>query len=104
MAVNGLDAYRDAVRRGVELARYAAARIREHPHAELVIEPQLSVILFRRIGWQPSDYAAWGERLLEQQQAFVTPSGWRGETVGRLVFLHPGTTTAMIDDLIATLD
>ena len=104
MAVNGLDAYRDAVRRGVELAQYAAERIREHPYAELVVEPQLSVILFRRIGWQPSDYAAWGERLLEQQQAFVTPSGWRGETVGRLVFLHPGTTTAMIDDLIATLD
>jgi aromatic-L-amino-acid/L-tryptophan decarboxylase len=104
MAVNGLDAYRDAVRRGVELAEYAAELLRENPNTELVVEPQLSVILFRRKGWAAADYIAWGDRLLQEQQAFVTPSAWQGETVGRLVFLHPGTTNDMVRALIATLD
>jgi aromatic-L-amino-acid/L-tryptophan decarboxylase len=103
MAVNGLDAYRDAVWRGIELARYAADLLREHPLTELVLEPELSVVLFRRKGWQAEDYAAWGERLLQDQQAFVTPSAWRAETVGRLVFMHPSTTFEMVDALIATL-
>jgi aromatic-L-amino-acid/L-tryptophan decarboxylase len=104
MAVHGLDAYRDAVRRGIELAAFAADLIRAHPQAELVVDPQLSVVLFRRIGWTAADYAAWGERLLREQKAFVTPSAWKGETVGRLVFLHPGTTEDMVTELIASLD
>ena len=104
MAVHGLDAYRDAVRRGIELATLAADLIRADPNTELIVEPQLSVVLFRRKGWTAQDYAAWGERLLVEQQAFVTPSAWQGETVGRLVFLHPGTTDAMVTELIASLD
>jgi len=104
MAVHGLDAYRDAVRRGIELATLAADLIRADPNTELIVEPQLSVVLFRRKGWTAQDYAAWGERLLLEQQAFVTPSAWQGETVGRLVFLHPGTTDAMVTELIASLD
>jgi aromatic-L-amino-acid decarboxylase len=103
MAVHGLDAYRDAVRRGIELARYAADRITADPSLELVVEPQLSVVLFRRAGWTHEDYAAWCDRLLQDQTAFVTPSAWRGEPVGRLVFLHPGTTEAMVDEVIDSL-
>jgi aromatic-L-amino-acid decarboxylase len=33
----------------------------------------------------------------------VTSSGWQGETVGRLVFLHPSTTTEMVDEVLATM-
>jgi hypothetical protein len=51
-----------------------------------------------------ADYESWGHRLLRDQTAFVTHSAWRGETVGRLVFLHPGTTTEMVDDVLATLN
>jgi hypothetical protein len=50
-----------------------------------------------------ADYEAWGRRLLHDQTAFVTHSSWRGEPVGRLVFLHPATTTAMVDEILATL-
>ncbi len=103
LAVNGLDAYRDAVRHSLAMAQYAADRIRHDPELHLVREPDLSIVLFRRSGWVHGDYEAWGRRLLEQQVAFVTHSAWRGETVGRLVFLHPGTTTAMVDDVLASL-
>ena len=104
LAVNGIGAYRDAVEHSLEMARYAAERLRLRPDCELVREPDLSVLLFRRRGWTVEDYAAWSSRLLESQRAFVTSSSWRGEVVGRLVFLHPGTTTEMVDDVLAELD
>ena len=104
LAVNGLDAYRDAVVAGNEMARYAADQIKAHPELELIREPDLSVVLLRRNGWTSEDYDKWSTDLLERQVAFVTSSTWQGETVGRLVFLHPGTTTAMVDDVLAALN
>lgn len=103
LAVNGVGAYRDAVRQGIALAQYCSTRIEERPDLELVREPDLSVVLFRRQGWGHGDYEAWGRRLLQEQRAFVTHSAWQGETVGRLVFLHPGTTTAMVDEILDSL-
>ena len=50
MAVNGLDAYRDAVEAGLAIAQRAAERIAASPHVELVREPGLSIVLFRRPG------------------------------------------------------
>ena len=104
LAVNGLDAYRDALVAGNEMARYLADQIKAHPDLELVREPDLSVLLFRRNGWTNGNYDQWSTDLLERQVAFVTSSTWQGETVGRLVFLHPGTTTAMVDDVLAALN
>ncbi|MHB8795906.1 MAG: pyridoxal phosphate-dependent decarboxylase family protein [Candidatus Nanopelagicales bacterium] len=104
MAVHGLGAYREAVQHSLEMARYAAAKLADRPDCELVREPDLSVILFRRSGWGPAEYGAWSARLLREQRAFVTSSSWRGEVVGRLVFLHPATTTDMVDEVIAALD
>jgi len=104
LAVNGLDAYRDAVVTGNEMARYAADQIKARPDLELIREPDLSVVLFRRSGWTAVNYDKWSTDLLGDQVAFVTSSTWRGETVGRLVFLHPGTTTAMVDEVLAALD
>lgn len=104
LAVNGLDAYRDAVVAGNTMARYAADQIKARSELELIREPDLSVVLFRRAGWSAQNYDKWSADLLTQQVAFVTSSTWRGETVGRLVFLHPATTTAMVDEVLAALD
>ena len=103
MAVNGLDAYRDAVMAGNDMARYAADSITKADNLELLLDPDLSVVLFRRQSWTATDYDNWAEDLLQRQIAFVTSTQWQGETVGRLVFLHPGTTTAMVDQVLATL-
>lgn len=104
LAVNGIGAYRDAVEHSLELARYAAARIAARADCELVREPDLSVVLFRRRGWGHDEYEAWSHRLLAEQRALVASSRWRGEVVGRLVFLHPATTTEMVDEVLAELD
>ena len=60
--------------------------------------------LFRRQGWTAKNYDKWSTDLLDQQVAFVTSTSWRGETVGRLVFLHPGTTSTMVDEVLAELN
>jgi aromatic-L-amino-acid/L-tryptophan decarboxylase len=103
MAVNGLDAYRDAVEAGLAIARASAELITATPQTELVREPELSVVLFRRPGWNRLDYDAWSARLLSDQTGFVTPTTWEGETVARFAFLHPGTTLEMVAEILATM-
>ena len=46
---------------------------------------------------------AWAARLLEAGVAFVAPTTWRGEAVGRLVFMHPLTPLSLIDEIVASL-
>jgi aromatic-L-amino-acid/L-tryptophan decarboxylase len=103
LAVNGLDAYRDAIEAGLAIAELAAERIRRAPHVELVRQPGLSIVLFRRPGWSKADYDAWSARLLHDQVGFVTPTSWEGETVARFAFLHPDTTVDMVDEILASL-
>jgi glutamate/tyrosine decarboxylase-like PLP-dependent enzyme len=102
LAVNGSDAYRDAIERVLAIAHGTAEKIRASPHLQLVREPELSVVLFTRDGWASADYDAWSARLLEEQIAFVAPTRWQGEAVARLAFLHPDTTPAIVDEILET--
>jgi len=103
LAVHGTDAYSAAVEASLAMAREAAARIAAAENLELVRDPVLSVVLFRRRGWQPADYHRWSQQLLADQVAFVTPTGWEGETVARFAFLHPDTTVEIVDEILATM-
>jgi aromatic-L-amino-acid decarboxylase len=103
LVVNGTDAYRDAVEQALTLARETARRIEAAPHLELLREPDLSVVLFRRIGWDAERYDAWSQQLLDDQIAFITPTSWLGETVARLAFLNPQTTMEIVDEVLATM-
>ena len=102
LVTNGIDAYSAAVDAALSTARVAAKLIAEAPHLELLREPELSVVLFRRIGWDEDDYSRWSAQLLDDQVAFITPTKWEGEMVGRLIFLHPGTTEEIVREVLAT--
>jgi L-2,4-diaminobutyrate decarboxylase len=101
LAVNGGDAYTAAVEACLDLAIGSARLIDAASHTELVMEPELSVVLFRRVGWSRDDLQRWSDRALESGFAFVTPTTWRGEAVLRLCFVNPRTT---LDDVAAILD
>jgi glutamate/tyrosine decarboxylase-like PLP-dependent enzyme len=104
LAVHGVAAHRRAVERGLTLARETAERLRAvGPPVELVLPPTLSVVLFRRHGWTDDDWQRWSRQLLDDGVAFVTPTRWKGETVGRLVFLHPDTDLAVVDEVLSRL-
>ena len=103
LAVHGTNAYRDAVEAALTLARQTAELIKRNPQLELIREPELSSVIFRRKGWNAEDYQAWSDRLLAGQIAFVTPTGWEGETVARFAFLHPHTTMGIVEEILATM-
>ena len=101
LVVNGTQAYTDAIEYTIAMTHEVADDIRAADHLELLREPSLGVVLFRRIGWTAADYDAWSTRMLASQTGFVTSSSWEGEVVGRLAFLHPGTTLEMVRAVMA---
>ncbi len=92
LAAHGTDAYTEAIESTLDTAAQGAEIVRSAPHLELVLEPELSVVLFRRIGWQPADYEAWSWAVLQEGTAMVVPTTWRGETVLRFCVVNPRTT------------
>ncbi len=100
LCVHGVRAYTEAIEAAITLARRAAAEIKSRGYLELIREPELSVVLFRRTGWLPADYAAWADKLLDDQVAFLPPTAWEGETVARLAFLHPQTPMELVSQIL----
>jgi len=103
LATYGTDAYRDAVEVVLALTRETAAAIAADPTFELIMEPELSVVLFRRLGWSAEDYDACWRRLLDEQIAFVQPTSWEGEKVMRLCFISPRTTMDHVRAVLAAM-
>jgi aromatic-L-amino-acid/L-tryptophan decarboxylase len=101
LAVYGVDAYRQAIEAAVALAQETAVVIKSAPHLELIREPDLGVVLFRRIGWKAEDYDTWAAKLHDEGVAFIPPSKWDGETVGRFAFLHPDTSMDLVREVLA---
>lgn len=101
LATYGTDAYAAAIRSTVELAHAAAEQIRASEHLHLVCDPNLSIVVFERIGWDAAQYQAWTERMMADGTAFVVPSRHDGRPVFRFCFVNPRTTT---DDITLILD
>ena len=85
------------------ITRQTAEAIHADPNLELLMEPDLSVLLFRRIGWGPGEYDAYWRRLLDEQIAFVQPTSWQGEKVMRLCFINPRTTMEHVRPVLDAL-
>ena len=96
-------AYRDAIDATLAIACDAARRIEAAPHLELVLDPELTVVVFRRLGWDAEQNQAWSDTMLRDQRAFVLPTTHHGESVLRMVFLHPECPPSVTDDVIASL-
>jgi glutamate/tyrosine decarboxylase-like PLP-dependent enzyme len=101
LATHGTARYRDAVEQSLTVTREAAVRIVAAPHLDLLMEPELSVLLFRRVGWQPQQYQQWSDAFLAAGTGFVVPTSWAGETVLRICVVNPRTT---IDDIQVVID
>ena len=104
LAVNGTDAYADAVAHGMRLARDTAALIEAAPELELLLEPELSTVLFRR-RWlgarrlSPPVGRAAGVRTRRS----TVPTTWAREFALRLCFVSPRTTLDDVRAVLATL-
>jgi glutamate/tyrosine decarboxylase-like PLP-dependent enzyme len=100
LAVHGVRAYTEAIEAAISLARRAADEIGARDYLELIREPGLGVVLFRRRGWAAAQYTDWADRLLHDQVAFIPPTAWEGETVARFAFLHPHTSMDLVREIL----
>ncbi|MGI9161593.1 MAG: pyridoxal phosphate-dependent decarboxylase family protein [Mycobacterium sp.] len=100
LAVHGVHAYRHAVQHVLDLTQEVAALVEAAPHVELIREPGLSIVLWRRPGWGKDDYLRLQDELLAAQVAFATPTVWEGEVIGRFALLHPSTTIEMVQAVL----
>jgi glutamate/tyrosine decarboxylase-like PLP-dependent enzyme len=104
LAMHGTNVYKNAIERGITLANIAAEKIKENPLLELVREPGLSCVLFRRKGWKTEDYNRWTFKNLDEGFALVTSTSRKNETVCRFCFINPDTTEKDIDDILKTME
>ena len=103
LLVHGTDAMAAAVRASITSTAYAAAQLEAIDDVEVLLQPELTVVLFRKAGWNHTRWQRWSADLMAGGVAFVAPTTWKGETVGRLVFLHPLTTNEIVDEVLDTL-
>ncbi len=104
LAMHGTNKYKEAIERGIELAKIAADKVKKNEHLELVRPASLSVVLFKRKGWSAEDYRDWTYKNHREGFALVTPSIWKEESVIRFCFINPDTTEDDIDKILETLN
>ncbi|MCP5034616.1 MAG: aminotransferase class V-fold PLP-dependent enzyme [Actinomycetia bacterium] len=103
LATHGTDAYARAIQVTLDLAVEAGRLIDAADHLRLVWDPQLSIVVFERTGWEANDYRCWTEKMMESGTAFVVPSRHDGKPVFRFCFVNPRTTVDEIELIIDAL-
>ena len=103
LATHGTDRYAAAIERTLDTSRKVADAIRSSPHLDLVCEQQLSVLLFRRLGWDADSYREWSQRMAREGVILCLPTTWHGETVLRLAFVNPATHAQRVTEVLRTL-
>ncbi|MFN8080523.1 MAG: pyridoxal-dependent decarboxylase [Kineosporiaceae bacterium] len=101
LAVHGTDRYVAAVERTLATAREVAEGIRRAPHLRLIRDPDLTVLLFERDGWDADRYHAWSREQALAGTILCLPTGYQGRTVARLAFVNPATRA---EDVLAVLE
>ena len=101
LATNGTRRYQEGIQASIDLSRSTVTEIEQRDYLEMVMEPELSVVLFRRLGWDAHLYDRWSTQALHDGVGFVLPTEHRGEKVLRFCFVNPLTT---LDDVRAILD
>jgi glutamate/tyrosine decarboxylase-like PLP-dependent enzyme len=106
LATYGTRAYTEAVDSALLTTRALADDIAARPGFTLLLEPELSVLLFTVDGWSKEQYLAWSREKARDGVALVVPTSWKGGSCLRLCIIDPRTrldaVTALLDDLAET--
>jgi glutamate/tyrosine decarboxylase-like PLP-dependent enzyme len=105
LATYGTQAYTDAVDSALRTAHAFAAEVERRSGFQLLLPPELSVVLFTCDGWTVEQYTAWSKQRAAAGEYLVVPTSWRGEPCLRICVVHPRTdpqqVIAILDDLAA---
>lgn len=99
----GTQAYAEAIDASLHATRALADEIKRRKGFRLLVEPELSVVLFTREGWTREMYLAWSRQRARDGRWLVVPTSWQGEACLRICLVNPRTTvaelTAILEDL-----
>lgn len=96
LATHGTDRYREAVEAVLATTRAVVDEVRARDHLRLVMEPDLSVVLFERVGWGMADYEAWSVHHARAGTVLCVPTRYEGRPVLRFCFVNPTTDVAAV--------
>lgn len=103
LAVHGTKAYAQAIRKTLDTAREIAMGIDAMPGIDLLLGPQLTVILFKPRNVSDKDMQDWAERNRRSGDLLCLPTRWRGDLVFRLCIVNPETDASEILAVLETL-
>jgi len=103
LATYGVSAYRLAVAENIDLAHKIADVIRSRKDLKLVREPELSIVVFEKVGWKLADYEKWSSRILAEGLGFVTPSSHQGRPNARFAIVNPRTDLKLLTKIIDSM-
>lgn len=100
LATHGTDAYTAAVETTLDVARSFAAEVDRRDGFALLLDPQLSVVLFTVDDWDEDHYVSWSTSRARAGVALVVPTRWHGDLCYRVCLVNPLTTEAMLSELL----
>jgi glutamate/tyrosine decarboxylase-like PLP-dependent enzyme len=103
LATHGTDAYARAIAHTRATAKQIADGIEATNRLDLLLGPQLTVILFKPIGMSEAEMIAWAEGHRRSGALLCLPTRWQGELVFRLCIVNPDTEAEGILSVLRTL-
>ena len=103
LATHGVSKYREAIESNIEVAHEIAKRIQEIDYLQLVRDPELSVVVFERIGWDINQYNNWSDELLRKEIGFVVPSSHNGKPNTRFAIVNPLTSVELLTQILESM-
>ena len=103
LATHGVQKYREAIETNIDLAHQVAELISGLDYLELVREPELSVVVFERKGWNLADYDNWSEKLLKDEVGFVVSSSHQGKPNTRFAIVNPLTSIELLSQILESM-
>lgn len=103
LATYGEAAYARAIQQTRQIAQAIADGIEASADLELVLGPQLTILLFRAPDKSAGELAQWAETQRRSGALLCLPTTWRGETVLRICVVNPMTDPDEVLDVLRTL-
>jgi glutamate/tyrosine decarboxylase-like PLP-dependent enzyme len=103
LATYGTQKYEEAIEATLAVTQGVATEIKARDYLHLVMEPDLSVLLFERTGWVMDDYVAWSNDKATKGVVLCVPTTWQGRPVLRMCFVNPLTQIDQVVEVLETL-
>ncbi len=91
LATYGTAAYEQAIDAVIAITDEIANGVEQSTHLELIMPPQLSVILFRSVNKSLQEMQSWAEQHRRSGALLCLPTFWRDEPVFRICVVNPAT-------------